>query len=220
MTDQNFAFPTPPAAPALAKRAFYKKKRFVLPAGVLLLGILVGSCAGGSKPAADSSPIASTTASAEATAPAAAAPAAPGAAAPPSSAPAAPAAPAVGVPFSVKMRNGNVARVTVVSAVRTDSVTNGAFATPSKNGTYLLLDVLWETESGKTSSNPLYFSAKDQNGRKADMSLFADNQLGSGEILPGDKARGNIAFDIAPGAATVIISDPLLQEAARIQIPG
>ncbi|MGO4591566.1 DUF4352 domain-containing protein [Paenarthrobacter sp. 2TAF44] len=196
MTNQNFA-PVPPAAGAPAARSFYTKKRLVVPAGVLLVGLLMGSCSSGSKPAEDSSPSASTTASA----------------------PAAPAAPEVGVPFSVKMRNGNIARITVVSAVRADSVTTGAFATAPKNGTYLLLDVLWETESGKTSSNPLYFSAKDANGRKADMSLFADNQLGSGEILPGDKARGNIAFDIAPGAATVMISDPLLQEAARIQIP-
>ena len=219
MTNQNFA-PVPPTAQAPAVRPFYKKKRFVVPAGVLLVGILMGSCSGGSKQAADSSPFASAAASAEATAPPAAAPAAPAAAAPTSSAPVAPAAPSVGAPFSVKMRNGNVARITVVSAVRTDSVTTGAFATPPKNGTYLLLDVLWETESGKTSSNPLYFSAKDANGRKADMSMFADNQLGSGEVLPGDKARGNVAFDIAPGAATVMISDPLLQEAARIQIPG
>ncbi|MFB0838750.1 DUF4352 domain-containing protein [Arthrobacter sp. E44] len=219
MTNQNFA-PVPPAAQEPAVRPFYKKKRFVVPAGVLLVGILMGSCSGGSKQAADSSPVASATATAEAEAPAAAAPAAPAAAAPPSSAPAAPAAPSVGAPFSVKMRNGNVARITVVSAVRTDSVTTGTFATPPKNGTYLLLDVLWETESGKTSSNPLYFSAKDANGRKADMSMFADNQLGSGEVLPGDKARGNVAFDIAPGAATVMISDPLLQEAARIQISG
>ncbi|MGM9470831.1 DUF4352 domain-containing protein [Pseudarthrobacter sp. YS3] len=220
MTHQNFdSFPTVPVPAAPAKRPFFKKKRFVIPAGVLLLGVVMGSCSSGTKPAADSSPIASTAASAEVAAPAAAPPAAPPAAAPPASAPAAPAAPTVGVPFSVKMRNGNVARITIVSAVRTDSVTIGAFATPSKNGTYLLLEVLWETESGKTSSNPLYFSAKDANGRKADMSLFADNQLGSGEILPGDKARGNIAFDIAPGAATVMISDPLLQEAARIQIP-
>ncbi|MDT0168863.1 MULTISPECIES: DUF4352 domain-containing protein [Micrococcaceae] len=219
MTNQNFV-PIPPAAQAPATRPFYKKKRFVVPAGVLLVGILMGSCSGGSKQAADSSPVASAVASAEATAPAAAVPAAPAAAAPPSSAPAAPAAPVVGVPFSVKMRNGNVARITIVSAVRTDSVTTGAFATPPKNGTYLLLDVLWETESGKTSSNPLYFTAKDANGRKADMSMFADNQLGSGEVLPGDKARGNVAFDIAPGAATVMISDPLLQEAARIQISG
>ncbi|MDP9986644.1 hypothetical protein J2S98_001801 [Arthrobacter oryzae] len=219
MTNQNFA-PVPPATQAAAARPFYKKKRFVVPAGVLLVGILMGSCSGGSKQAADSSPTAPATASIEAVAPASAAPAAPAAAAPPSSAPAVPAAPVVGVPFSVKMRNGNVARITVVSAVRTDSVTTGAFATSPKNGTYLLLDVLWETESGKTSSNPLYFSAKDASGRKADMSMFADNQLGSGEVLPGDKARGNVAFDIAPGAATVMISDPLLQEAARIQIPG
>lgn len=219
MTNKNFA-PVPPTAQAPAVRPFYKKKRFIVPAGVLLVGILMGSCSGGSKQAADSSPSASATSSVEATAPSAAAPAAPAAAAPSASAPAAPVAPAVGVPFSVKMRNGNAARITVVSAVHTDSVTTGAFATPPKNGTYLLLDVLWETESGKTNSNPLYFSAKDANGRKADMSMFADNQLGSGEVLPGDKARGNVAFDIAPGAATVMISDPLLQEAARIQIPG
>jgi hypothetical protein len=221
MTNQNFAFPTPPAVPAPAKRAFYKKKRFVVPAGVLLVGILMGSCSGGSKPAADSSPIAATAPSAESTAPAAASSAAvPPAAAPPSAAPAAPAGPTVGTPFPVKMRNGNVARITIVSAVRTDSVTTTAFATPPKNGTYLLLDVLWETETGKTSSNPFYFSAKDANGRKADMSLFADNQLGSGDVLPGDKSRGYVAFDIAPGEATVAISDPLMQEAARIQIPG
>jgi hypothetical protein len=99
-------------------------------------------------------------------------------------------------------------------------VTTTAFASPPKNGTYLLLDVLWETEGGTTSSNPFYFSAKDASGRKADLSMFADNQLGSGEVLPGDKSRGFIAFDIAPGAATVMISDPLMQEAARIQIPG
>jgi hypothetical protein len=220
MTDQNFAFPTPPAAPAPGKRAFYKKKRFVVPAGVLLLAILMGSCSGGSKPAADSSPTASNAAAAEASTPAAAAPAIPATTAPSSAAPAAPAVPTVGVPFAVKMRNGNVARLTIVSAARTDSVSTTAFATPPKNGTYLLLDVLWETESGKTSSNPLYFSAKDANGRKTDMSLFADNQLGSGEVLPGDKARGNIAFDVAPGPITVMISDPLMQEAARIQIPG
>jgi hypothetical protein len=96
----------------------------------------------------------------------------------------------------------------------------GDLATAPKNGSYLLLDVLWETESGKTSSNPFYFSAKDATGRKADLSLFADNQLGSGDVLPGDKARGFIAFDTAPGAATVMISTPLMQEAARITIPG
>ncbi|AMB42527.1 MULTISPECIES: DUF4352 domain-containing protein [Paenarthrobacter] len=202
MTNQNFA-PVSPAVQATAVRPFHKQKRYVVPAGLLVAGILLGACSGTGKQAADSSSVPSTAASA--------------APAPPSSAPA---APTVGVPFSVKLGNDNVARITIVSAVRTDTVTAGAFATAPKNGSYLLLDVLWETESGKTNSNPLYFSAKDAEGRKADMSLFADNQLGSGEVLPGDKARGNIAFDIAPGLATVMISDPLLREAARIQIPG
>ncbi|WP_258190955.1 MULTISPECIES: DUF4352 domain-containing protein [Arthrobacter] len=128
--------------------------------------------------------------------------------------------PSIGAPFSVKMGNGDIAKITIVSAVRTDAVSTTAFATAAKNGSYLLLDVLWETESGKTSSNPFYFTAKDADGRKADLSLFADNQLGSGDVLPGDKTRGFIAFDIAPGASTVMISTPLMQEAARIQIPG
>ncbi|WP_255769465.1 DUF4352 domain-containing protein [Pseudarthrobacter sulfonivorans] len=213
MIHQNFdSFPPAPIAPAPVKRPFYKKKRFVIPAGVLLLGIVLGSCSAGTKPVADSSPISSA-----ATSSAPAEPAAQAAAAPSS---AAPAAPSVGTPFTVKIRNGDVAKITIVSAVRTDTVTATAFATPPKNGTYLLLDVLWETEAGKTSSNPLYFSAKDANGRKADLNMFADNQLASGDVLPGDKSRGFIAFDIAPGTATVIISDPLLQEAARIQIPA
>ncbi|MET3921651.1 hypothetical protein [Arthrobacter sp. UYEF20] len=212
MSHENSEQPLTAAIAAPQPRPFFKKKRFLLPAGVLVLGIALGSCSGGSKQASDASPGA-------ASAPAAAAPAS-SATAVPAAAPAAPAGPAVGAPFSVKMRNGDVARITIVSAVRTDAVTTTAFATAPKNGSYLLLDVLWETEAGKTSSNPFYFSAKDSNGRKADLSLFADNQLGSGDVLPGDKARGFIAFDIAPGASTVMISTPLMQEAARIQIPG
>ncbi|MCX6499365.1 MAG: hypothetical protein NTU93_11285 [Arthrobacter sp.] len=215
----NQQYPQAPAAKTVSTqpRPFFKKKRFLIPAGVLALGIALGSCSGGSKQANDAAP-ASPPSSAAAAAPATSAAAVPAAA--PAAPPAAPAGPAVGVPFSVKMGNGNVARITIVSAVRPAAVTTTAFATAPKNGSYLLLDVLWETETGKTSSNPFYFSAKDANGRKADLSLFADNQLGSGDVLTGDKTRGFIAFDIAPGASTVMISTPLMQEAARIQIPG
>lgn len=218
----NQQYPQPPAAQTATAqpRPFFKKKRFLIPAGVLVLGIALGSCSGGSKQASDASPAASSSASAAPSSAAASATAPAPAVAAPAAAPAAAAGPAVGVPFSVKMRNGNVARITVVSAVRTDVVTTTALATPAKNGSYLLLDVLWETEAGKTSSNPHYFSAKDAGGRKADLSLFADNQLPAGDVLPGDKSRGFIAFDVAPGPVTVMISDPLLQEAARIQIPG
>ncbi|BBE22601.1 hypothetical protein MN0502_14840 [Arthrobacter sp. MN05-02] len=107
----------------------------------------------------------------------------------------------------------------MLSAVRTDTVST-TLATPAKNGSYLLLDVLWETEAGETSSNPFYFSAKDAEGRSADLDMLADGQLGSGPVLPGDKSREFIAFDIALGPVTVSITDPLMQEAARIEIPS
>lgn len=212
MTQQNLA-PAPPVPGTSVQRPFFKKKRFIIPASVLFAGIMLGSCSSGGSGPADGggeAPVSTADASA-ASAPASAA-------ATPAAAPA-PAAPTVGKPFTVDVGNGNVARITIVSAVRTDTVSTTAFASPPKNGTYLLLDVLWETEKGTTSSNPLYFTAKDANGRKADISIFADNQLGSGDVLPGDKSRGFIAFDMAPGAATVMITDPMLQEAARIQIP-
>ncbi|WP_284983339.1 TM2 domain-containing protein [Arthrobacter sp. efr-133-TYG-118] len=130
---------------------------------------------------------------------------------------AAPAGYTVGQPMSVDMGDGNVAKVTIVSA-KYSATANATLNSPAKNGGYLILDVLWETEKGKTSSNPLYFEAKDADGRKGDVEMFVDGALGSGVILPGDKARGNVAFDIAPGTSTVIITTPLLQEAARLQV--
>ncbi|MFW0770043.1 hypothetical protein ACLRGH_08440 [Arthrobacter koreensis] len=135
-------------------------------------------------------------------------------------APEAPEAPTVGVPFTADMGNGNTARITVVSAEYTDTASAESFAPAAQNGGFLVLDVLWETESGVTSSNPLYFNAKDTEGRKGEYYMFADNQLGSGEVQVGDKSRGTVVFDIAPGPATVVITDPLLQEAARIQVGG
>lgn len=215
MSHENSERPFAGAIAAPQPRPFFKKKRFLVPVGVLVLGIALGSCAGGATKASDVSPAAAPS-SAAATVAVTAAPAV----AAPAPVPSVPAGPSIGAPFSVKMGNGDIAKITIVSAVRTEAVSTTAFATAAKNGSYLLLDVLWETESGKTSSNPFYFSAKDADGRKADLSLFADNQLGSGDVLPGDKTRGFIAFDIAPGASTVMISTPLMQEAARIQIPG
>ncbi|MBP2412272.1 TM2 domain-containing membrane protein YozV [Arthrobacter stackebrandtii] len=128
--------------------------------------------------------------------------------------------PAVGVPFMVDLKNGNVAKITILSTVRTDVVSTNVLATDAKNGGYLLLDVLWETESGTTSSNPLYFTAKDADGREGDFAFFADDLLPSGDVVAGDKSRGFVAFDIAPGPVTVGVTDQLLQQVARVQIPG
>lgn len=227
MTHQSFE-PIPPATAVsvAAKRPFYKKKRFVIPTGVVLLGIVLGSCGGGTSAsdAPASAPAASSSSSPAAAPPTESTGAQPTEAAaaslvPAAEAPKPPSAPTVGKPFTMDLGNGDVARITILSAVRKTSV-NTQFSSPAENGSYLLLDVLWETTSGETSSNPFYFSAKDANGRKADQNLFVDDQLGSGKILPGDKSRGFIAFDVAPGPVTVMISDPVMQEAARIQLPG
>ena len=124
----------------------------------------------------------------------------------------------VGEPFTADMGNGNVARITIVSAAYGPAASTGPLATPATNGGYLILDVLWETDKGETSSNPLYFKAKDADGRSANTELAIDDQLGSGDVPAGDKARGKVAFDIKPGTSTVIVTTPLLQEAARVQV--
>lgn len=53
--------------------------------------------------------------------------------------------------------------------------------------------------------------AKDAEVCKGDVELFVDSPLPSGEVKVGDKSHGFIAFDMAPGAATVVIREPLLQ---------
>ena len=156
-----------------------------------------------------SAPVSSPTPAAEQAAPVAA---------PAAEAPAASSEKKVGEAFTADMGSGNVAKITIVSATYGDAITTGPFATPAKNGGFLILDVLWETEKGSTTSNPLYFKAKDADGRAAISELFMDDQMGSGEIPAGDKARGKIAFDITSGTSTVIITSPILQEVARVKV--
>lgn len=196
----------PEKAGRMSRTPVYKKKRLLAPAAVLVLAFALGSC-GSEASTGDVKQDAVATTDAGVEAPAVeAAPE--------------PAGPAIGVPFTADMGGGNTARITVVSAEFTDTVSVESFAPAAQNGGFLLLDVLWETEKGVTSANPLYFNAKDADGRKGEMYMFADGQLGSGEVLPGDKSRGYVAFDMAPGVATVMVTDPLLQEAARIQVGG
>lgn len=156
---------------------------------------------------------------AESASSAAASAAAPAAA--PVAAPAAPQAGSsakVGVPFEIDMGAGNTARITIVSAQFVDKVSDSSFAPAPKNGKFLKLDVLWETTKGKTSSNPLYFAARDADGRKGDFVLTADGGLSSADVLAGDKSRGVVAFDIKPGPVTVSITNAGLQTQATIQV--
>jgi hypothetical protein len=182
----------------------HKKVALIVTGAVILLSIIFNPTRGASAPV--SAPAADQ-----------AAPAAP-AEAPAAAAPAASSEKKVGKAFTADMGNGNTAKITILSATYGDAITTGPFASPAKNGGYLTLDVLWETEKGETSSNPLYFRAKDANGRSANVELFMDDAIGSGEIPAGDKARGKVAFDVKPGTSTVIITNPILQEVARINV--
>jgi hypothetical protein len=186
----------------------HKKVALIVTGVVILLSIIFNPTRGASAPV--SAPV-------MADQPAPAAPAAP-VDAPPAEAPAASSEKKVGEAFTADMGNGNVARITIISATYGASITTGPFDSPAKNGGYLTLDVLWETEKGETSSNPLYFRAKDADGRASSSELIMDDGMGSGEIPVGDKARGKIAFDIKPGASTVIVTNPILQEVARISV--
>lgn len=143
--------------------------------------------------------------------------AAPAAAAPAAEAPKA-AEPAIGTPFTADMGNGNIAKITIVSAKFVDKVSTNAYAPAAKNGKFLQLDVLWETEQGSTSSNPMYFDAKDADGRKADLDMMGDGQIGSGAVAVGDKSRGFVNFDVAPGPIKVTITNPILQPAASLMV--
>ncbi|QDG89081.1 DUF4352 domain-containing protein [Pseudarthrobacter sp. NIBRBAC000502770] len=126
--------------------------------------------------------------------------------------------PTVGTPFTADMGNGNVAKITIVSAKFVDKVSANQYAPAAKNGKFLQLDVLWETEKGTTSSNPMYFEAKDADGRKADMTIVGDGIIGSSKVAVGDKNRGFVDFDVAPGPIKVTISNPILQPVASLTI--
>lgn len=123
----------------------------------------------------------------------------------------------LGEPFEVK-QGDSTAMVTIVSATYGNS-DNSSFNTTASNGGFLILDVLWEGKTGTSSANPLYFAVKDADGRSGDIDIFVDGSLDSGDVPTGDKTRGNVAFDVsASGPYTVIITNPLFQEVARVSV--
>jgi hypothetical protein len=142
-------------------------------------------------------------------------------AAPVSKSPAAEAAPAAGskdaVVVTADMGKGNVAKVSFLSAKYSQTASSASFATKPKKGGFLVIDVLWETTAGSTSRNPMYFQAKDADGVVSYGELIVDSSLGSGDVPVGEKATGKIAFDIQRGVTTVIVTDPLLREVARMK---
>ena len=83
-----------------------------------------------------------------------------------------------------------------------------------ESGNYLVLDVVVRGQEGTVSYNPLYFSVQDEDGREYDIAFGADAEpsLKSGDLEPGKKARGYIAFDVKKGPVTLSVTDELLQD--------
>ncbi|MEM3460019.1 MAG: DUF4352 domain-containing protein [Candidatus Micrarchaeaceae archaeon] len=85
---------------------------------------------------------------------------------------------------------------------------------PEAGKIYLVLDVLIENVSRieETPYNPLYFMLKDQENFDYDVSLFApEPSLKAGTLRKGDKARGNVAFEVPINSKGFIVRyEPLV----------
>lgn len=82
------------------------------------------------------------------------------------------------------------------------------------DGVYLILDCTYENKSSEEAalSTLLNLSVKDVDGYKYSAALGADTK-GSldGALAPGDKTRGEVAFDVADGTAVeFFIYEPFL----------
>jgi hypothetical protein len=80
---------------------------------------------------------------------------------------------------------------------------------PKSGNVFLIIDVLIENVSRdeKAPYNPLYFKIKDSEGFEYDITFVSpDPSLSSGELIKGDKARGNIAIEIKANATGLILT--------------
>ncbi len=102
------------------------------------------------------------------------------------------------------VENGGVA-LTVISTTLTSQIDQ---ATPAGAGeAYLIADVLLEnTGSDKVSYDVIFFSVLDANGVEYISSRVAPAPaLKSGDLLRGDKVRGNVAFKLKAAATGLTI---------------
>lgn len=96
--------------------------------------------------------------------------------------------------------------LTVNSVSATDNV-NDVFK-PKEGNIFLVADVTIESvDKDPANYNPLYFKVKDADGFEYSYAFTSpDPSLKSGELSPGDKARGNVAFEVPTGATGLVLS--------------
>lgn len=80
--------------------------------------------------------------------------------------------------------------------------------TPDSGNVFVIADVTIESVDREDGPyNPLYFKIKDQEGFEYTSSLFApDPSLSAGDLAPGERARGNVAFEVKQGAQQLVMS--------------
>ena len=101
--------------------------------------------------------------------------------------------------------------MTVTSVVTMTEISN--FLRAEEGKVYLVAEVLLETTTRDSAPyNPMYFKVKDGNGFEYNTSIIApDPSLKSGDLVKGDKVRGNVAFEVPATATGFILSyEPLV----------
>jgi Domain of unknown function (DUF4352) len=114
----------------------------------------------------------------------------------------APAAPAVAKIGDRVELNGMA--LTVVKADHAAEL--GGIMKAKAGNEFIVTEVIIEnTGSEKLSYNLLYFKARDSEGFEYSTALGMDQPLSAGELAKGEKARGNVAFEVKQGAKGLIL---------------
>lgn len=111
---------------------------------------------------------------------------------------------AIGKGVTVTMDDGS--GTAVVNSVKRVTQPLSDYTDAPKNGNYLIIDVTYECTSGTFRYNPFDWAVRDTEGRSYEMvpaSGSGEQELDSGELSKGRKARGVIVIDAPKGALSL-----------------
>ncbi len=82
----------------------------------------------------------------------------------------------------------------------------GQFQKAKEGNEFIIADVVVENTGGdKLPYNLLYFTVKDSDGFQYTPAIGADQPFASGELAKGEKARGNVAFEVKKAAKGLVL---------------
>ena len=111
--------------------------------------------------------------------------------------------------------DGGRAKITVGKVAYVHNIDDTSNA---KNGGYLIMQVQWETVSGKTTASPANFSAFTSDGTPGDMAFAPEKELQTRELNAGEVANGYVAFDIKRGDTTIEVYNDKLDKIADFSL--